>query len=100
MLAAVALQMAVLLKMTESLQMLYSECESSCTAHKAVLLSASYAWRLCTTMMQSGTALEAVAACFTCCAYKLGAVSKWQQLLTVLPKSLPGTVTISCGMSF
>jgi len=99
-LAAVALQMAVLLEMTESLQMLYSECESSCTAHKAVLLSASYAWRLCTMMMQSGTALEAVAACFTCCAYKLGAVSKWQQLLTVLPKSLPGTVTFTSGLSF
>lgn len=92
--------MAVLLEIIESLQMLYSECESSCTAPKAVLLSASYAWRLCTTMMQSGTALEVVAAYFTCCAYKLGAVSKWQQLLTVLPKSLPGTGTTMTGMSF
>ena len=54
-----------------------SGCRSSYTVHRAALRSASYAWRTCTMMMQSGTAIEAVAVFCTWFAYKLGTASKF-----------------------
>lgn len=68
----------------------YSVCGSSCTAHAAMWLYASSAWRTCIMILQSGTATEAAAVCCTWCAYKPGAASRWLLPHTPLHLSPPG----------
>ena len=89
------LQMGALMRTAASWARRCSVCGSSCTAHAAVRLCASSAWRTCTTMQQSGTATEAAAA-----AAAAATVGLWKTSIAPAkgPKKLQGeqSCLISC----
>ena len=80
--AAVALQMMLQTTLALSLQTPLSVYDSSLTALRAVLLSASFVWTPWAMMMPSGIAHGAASVCCTCFARKPGAGSRLQRMRT------------------